>query len=172
MTNVLLAQLILANVGGAHVTVSATLPPRTVWSQPLAYTSLSLSLLAAFGAVLGKQWLAHYKSNRFGHGSLEERCSQRQHKLLGLQAWGLSAVLQSFPVLLQISLLIFAVALSAYVRAQQAATFGVVIAVAATGVLFYSFIIYASLRSSDCPFQTPASAIIRLAWSRVLREVR
>ncbi|KAJ8597101.1 hypothetical protein M405DRAFT_705253, partial [Rhizopogon salebrosus TDB-379] len=31
-------------------------PSGQVWFQTLAYTSLSLCLLAAFGAVLGKQW--------------------------------------------------------------------------------------------------------------------
>lgn len=71
-----------------------------------------MSLLAAFGAVLSKQWLAYFKLSRFGHGPLEERGIQRPRKVHGLEAWHLNAVLQSFPVLLQISLLIFAAALS------------------------------------------------------------
>ncbi|KAG1793851.1 uncharacterized protein HD556DRAFT_1206600, partial [Suillus plorans] len=35
---------------------SAANPPNTIWFQTLAYIALSLDLLAAFGAVLGKQW--------------------------------------------------------------------------------------------------------------------
>ncbi|KAG1721389.1 uncharacterized protein EDB91DRAFT_1064410, partial [Suillus paluster] len=32
----------------------------TIWTQALLYASLSVSLLAALGAVLGKQWLRDY----------------------------------------------------------------------------------------------------------------
>lgn len=164
-TNVLLTQLIQAS-GGAVPTV----PSKTNvwWSQPLAYASLSMSLLATLGAVLGKQWLVNYKSTRSGHGSLEERGLQRQDKLRGLEVWHLDAILQSFPVLLQLSLLIFGIALSGYVWTQEAATSGIVISVTAAGVLFYLFIVIASLHSSNCPFQTPASAILRLAWKRMI----
>ena len=51
------------------------------WSGPthiqilvhsLGYASLSLSLLSAFGAVLAKQWLGHFKSSHLGQGGLEE----------------------------------------------------------------------------------------------------
>ena len=168
-TNVLLTQLIHANGGGSTGTDPTVLPKTLVWSQPLAYASLSLSLLAAFGSVLGKQWLAYYKLSRFGHNSLEERGIQRQRKLHGIEAWHLDAVLQSFPVLLQISLLIFAAALSAYVWTQQAATFGIVIGVTGTGIFFYSFIVYVALLSPDCPFQTPVSAIIRVILVQLAR---
>ena len=170
-TNILLTQLIQANTGVAAVSDPPMLPQTVMWSQPLAYASLSLSLLAAFGAILGKQWLAHYKSTRFGHGSLEERGLQRQNKLHGLERWRLDAVLQSFPVLLQLSLLIFAVALSAYVWTQQVATFRIMVAATGTGILFYSSIVAASLVSPDCPFQTPASAVIRLVWGIVLHTL-
>ena len=170
-TNILLTQLIQANTRANASSDPTMLPHTVVWSQPLAYASLSLSLLAAFGAVLGKQWLAHYKSTRFGHGSLEERGLQRQNKLHELERWGFDAVLQSFPVLLQLALLIFAIALSAYVWTQQVATSRIMMSVTGTGIIFYLFIVYASLLSSDCPFQTPASAIIRLAWNRVLKRV-
>ena len=98
-TNILLTQLIQANTGVAAVSEPPMLPQTVIWSQSLAYASLSLSLLAAFGAMLGKQWLAHYKSNRFGHGSLEERGRHRQNKLYGLEVWQLDAVLRSFPVI-------------------------------------------------------------------------
>jgi hypothetical protein len=37
-----------------------------VWVQTLAYASLSFDLLAAFGAILCKQWLRFYKLERFG----------------------------------------------------------------------------------------------------------
>ncbi|KIJ53114.1 hypothetical protein M422DRAFT_155268, partial [Sphaerobolus stellatus SS14] len=64
-TNALLAYLVLqqsTNGTSPPAIVQMTLQPWTgpgntvIWTQALAYLSLGLSLLAAFGAVLGKQW--------------------------------------------------------------------------------------------------------------------
>jgi hypothetical protein len=141
------------------------------WFQGLAYVALSFSLLAAFGAVLGKQWLSHYKSNNI-RGSLEDRGKHRQQKLDGMEAWQFHAVLQSFPVLLQISLLLFGVAISAFVWSQQGTLAIAVIASMAIGLFFYWFIIVASLKSPQCPFQTPISAVIRVFCMRVYTYVK
>ena len=46
----------------------------------LSYASLSTSLLSAFGALLAKQWLAHFKATRSTHGSLPSRGVHRQSK--------------------------------------------------------------------------------------------
>jgi len=55
----------------------------------LLYTTLSTSLLAAFLAMLGKQWLNRYA--RHQGGSATERCEDRQRKLDGLQRLGSSS---------------------------------------------------------------------------------
>ncbi|KAG2130553.1 hypothetical protein BD769DRAFT_1573959, partial [Suillus cothurnatus] len=101
-TNALLTQLV--QIGLGNFTAAGTTPvnPTSTWlpSAPLlrihmvAYASLSMSLLAAFGAVLGKQWLGYYKSNRYGRGSQEERGKRRQEKFDGLVTWYFDAVVQ------------------------------------------------------------------------------
>ncbi|KAJ8589785.1 hypothetical protein M405DRAFT_717088, partial [Rhizopogon salebrosus TDB-379] len=62
-TNVLMLQLIKIMVDGPNVvhdisdlSSSTSYPSSTVWIQTLAYASLAFSVLAAFGAVMGKQW--------------------------------------------------------------------------------------------------------------------
>ncbi|KIJ53077.1 hypothetical protein M422DRAFT_155544, partial [Sphaerobolus stellatus SS14] len=63
-TNALLAFLIQQTGNGTSppIVVQAVLQPwdgpgsSVLWTQSLAYLSLGLSLLAGFGAVLGKQW--------------------------------------------------------------------------------------------------------------------
>ncbi|KAG1717656.1 hypothetical protein EDB19DRAFT_1652804, partial [Suillus lakei] len=61
-TNVLLLHLIqiMADPNAVHDISSLTsftgFSASTVWVQTLAYASLAFSVLAAFGAVLGKQW--------------------------------------------------------------------------------------------------------------------
>ncbi|KAG2091649.1 uncharacterized protein F5147DRAFT_545675, partial [Suillus discolor] len=63
-TNALLAQLVQIGLGNLAAAGSAPVDPASTWSpsasavriQMIAYASLSMSLLAAFGAVLGRQW--------------------------------------------------------------------------------------------------------------------
>ncbi|KIJ52473.1 hypothetical protein M422DRAFT_243257 [Sphaerobolus stellatus SS14] len=92
VTNALLK--ILAHATDVNLFANETLtvpewsgPTRQVlWTQSFAYASLCTSLLAAFGAVLGKQWLGYFKSSGSGNGALPERCIRRQQKLEGLAA--------------------------------------------------------------------------------------
>ncbi|KAG1742133.1 hypothetical protein EDB19DRAFT_673428 [Suillus lakei] len=135
-----------------------------VWAQSLAYASLLLSLFAAFGAILGKQWLGYYKSNRHGQGSLEERGRRRQQKMEALRTWYFDAVVQSFSALLQVSLFLFGTSLSINMWSQQQSIARVIICITLFGVTLYGFTVFASLMSSDCPFQTPVSVVIRIAW--------
>ncbi|KAG2140831.1 hypothetical protein BD769DRAFT_1316050, partial [Suillus cothurnatus] len=61
-TNALLKQIVYIGLG--NLTAAGPIPAEPTWSpatstlriQMVAYASLSMSLLAAFGAVLGKQW--------------------------------------------------------------------------------------------------------------------
>ncbi|KAG1850999.1 hypothetical protein C8R48DRAFT_612852, partial [Suillus tomentosus] len=62
-TNILLFHLIQMTANGTNtandisgLSSSTPYPSSTIWMQTLAYASLSFSVLAAFGAVLGKQW--------------------------------------------------------------------------------------------------------------------
>ena len=137
----------------------------TVWIQTLAYMSLSSSLLAAFGAVLEKQWLGHFKTSRFGKGALHERCKRRQQKFDGLETWHFSAVISTLPILLQLSLLFFGIALAADIWTQQHTVASVVMATTVFGVIFYFFTLVASLKSPDCPFQTPVSTMAQHSLS-------
>ncbi|KAG1818248.1 hypothetical protein EV424DRAFT_1512917 [Suillus variegatus] len=169
-TNALLKQLVqiglgnLAEAGSTPVDPASGWSPTapTLWIQTIAYASLSMSLLAAFGAVLGKQWLGYYKSNRYGRGSQEQQGKRRQEKFEGVVTWYFDAVVQSFPVLLQISLLLFGVALGANLWYEQASIAWVVIGTTVFGFLFYSLTVMACLISPACPFQTPISTILRV----------
>ncbi|KAG1817484.1 uncharacterized protein BJ212DRAFT_135370 [Suillus subaureus] len=134
--------------------------------QALAYASLGFNLLAAYGAVMGKQWLGHYKTNRFGHGSLQDRCQQRHRKFQELKTWRFENVLQSFPVLLQISLLLFGLSLGAMLWTQQRFISIIVIAMTTFGGLCHAFIITVSLICPDSPFQTPVSLVIHAVFGR------
>jgi len=133
----------------------------TVWIQSVAYASLSTSLLAAFGAVLGKQWLSQFKLTRFGRGALEEGCRERQLKIRGLRKWHFDALLDALPILLQLSLLFFGVALAARMWLLNRTLGGIILGTTAFGVLFYSFTFLAALIFEDCPFESRSSTYVR-----------
>ncbi|KAG1751839.1 hypothetical protein EDB19DRAFT_1628328 [Suillus lakei] len=123
-TNALLVLLIQITLYGPSAAQSMSLSSSTnyssiFWMQALAYMSLALSLLAAFGAVMGKQWLNFYKTGRYGDGSLEERCKQRHNKYKGLEIWWFEGMLQSFSDLLKASLFLFGVSLAGWMWTLQ-----------------------------------------------------
>ena len=165
-TNVLLMILINKIDNGTFPGQNDSLPvgvglsTTQIWIQTLAHASLATSLLAAFGAVLVKQWLGHFKTTRFGGGNLPERCKRRQLKLDGLKRWHFSTIVSVLPIFLQLSLLFFGIALSANIWTQEHTVASVIIATTAFGAFFYYFTVMASMTSEDCPFQTPVSVVL------------
>jgi hypothetical protein len=146
---------------------STGFPSSMVWVQTLAYASLAFSVLAAFGAVLGKQWLHSYTTNR-GRGTLEERGIERQMKLDGAEYFRLQAILQAFLVLLQISLLLFGLSLSANMWVKQTTISSVIVCTTAFGIIFYAGTILMSALRPDSPFQVPGPGLFTAICKRML----
>ena len=133
------------------------------------YASLLTSLLAAFFAMLGKQWLKRYLGN--AGGSMIERCRDRQRKCDGLAKWSFHLFIGSPSVMLQISLLLLACGLCRRMWSINIAIARVLIALAAIGVLFYLATAVAGMLSYACPFQTPASIALQDPWKKVQRRL-
>ncbi|KAG2057900.1 hypothetical protein BDR06DRAFT_877095 [Suillus hirtellus] len=93
-TNALLKQLVQIGLGNLAEAGSTPAEPASTWSpttralriQMVAYASLSMSLLAAFGAVLCKQWLGYYKSTDMAvaHKRNEQSTDKRSSTALSL----------------------------------------------------------------------------------------
>ena len=140
-------------------------PPEIVTASGLMYSSLLISLLAAFVAMLGKQWLNRYL--RHAGGSMIERCGDRQRKCDGLQEWPFHLFIESLPVMLQVALLLLACGLCQYMASINTPIASVLIALTALGVLFYLAIVVAGTSSYACPFQTPGSTALHGQWKKV-----
>ncbi|KAJ7245450.1 hypothetical protein C8J57DRAFT_1141074, partial [Mycena rebaudengoi] len=104
--------------------------------QSFLYASLFSTLLAALLAVLGKQWLMHYDAAG-GRGTLAERGLERQRKYDGLQRWKFTLVMEMFPLLLQLALLLFSAALSVYLSTISCPIAIIVITLTSLGALAY-----------------------------------
>ena len=159
---------IIANATLGHPTadLNSALPqwpgpnPVIVRVQSILYSSLAASLLSAFIAMLGKQWLNRYSQAEM-RGSVIDRSRHRQRKMNGMVTWHFDLVMESLPLMLQAALLLLGYALSDYLFTIDNVIAGVVVGFTAFGLLFYLLIISAATLSYNCPFQTPISLIIR-----------
>jgi len=134
--------------------------PTVVHVQAILYSSLAASLLAAFVAMLGKQWLDCYAQVEM-RGSVIDRSRHRQRKMNGMVTWHFDFVMEWLPLMLQAALLLLGYALFNYLFFINKAIAGVQICFTAFDLLFYLLDISAATLSYNCPFQTPASLILR-----------
>ena len=166
MNHTLLKIVASAALGTIPTGVDASFPK---WDGPdstivhveaILYSSLSASLLAAFVAMLGKQWLNRYASVE--HGSVVDRGRQRKRKMDGMVTWRFGLVMECLPLMLQAALLLLGYALSNYLFFINKAIASVIMGFTTFGLLFYLLVVLAATLSYNCPFQTPLSLLFRL----------
>ena len=168
LTNVLLLRILLQNAsfdGVDPLTAVSNVPAGVVRAQSILFASLSVTLLAAFIAVLGKLWVTHY-TRLTAWGNIVDRGKERQAKIVRFQKWGFHILIEALPVMLQFALLLFGIALAVYLWDWDHSSAEVVLAVTSVGFAFYVCITVAATLYSDCPFQTPLSILLpkTLAW--------
>ncbi|KAG8996862.1 hypothetical protein FRB94_007992 [Tulasnella sp. JGI-2019a] len=132
------------------------------------FASLSISLAAAFGAVLAKQWLQFYEHT----GKLvraDIKGQSRTERYYGAESWGLRVVVEALPTLLLISLALFFGALVDYLWTINKPAAVIVTAFAATMALFYCLTVVMAAIFPRCPFQTGPSVGLRHLCQRASR---
>ncbi|KAF9782685.1 hypothetical protein BJ322DRAFT_1009195, partial [Thelephora terrestris] len=130
--------------------------------QCILFASLASALLAAFLAMLGKQWL-----NPHVEGSLVERGHQRELRIRGMTTWRFRIIMDCIPLVMQVSVLLLGYALAQYLWGLSQTVSTVIAAFTGFGVLFYLFTLFASVIWETCPFQSPVSVALRYAISLV-----
>jgi hypothetical protein len=155
-----------ASLGNAPTGADATFPqwtgpdPTIVHVQAILYSSLAASLLAAFIAMLCKQWLNRYARVDM-HESVIDRSRHRQRKMNGVDNWHFNLVMESAPLVLQAALLLLSYALSDYLFSINKVVASVFIGITGFTLGFYLLVVSAAGVSYSCPFQTPLSQIAR-----------
>ena len=145
-------------------------PDKSIWTGPdstivhvqaVLFSSLAISLLAAFIAMLSKQWLSCYSES---YGSHNNRGRYQYRGINGVTAWHLDLIMECLPLLLQAALFLFSYALSIYLFTINNAVAAVTIGFTSFGLLFYFLIVFAGTLSYNCPFQTPLSRTLRFLF--------
>ena len=133
--------------------------PTIVNVQSILFSSFAISLLVAFAAMLGKQWLNRY-SQVETHGSFIDRSRDRHRKIIGMATWHFDLVTEFLSLMLQFALLLLGFALSRYLCTVNHVVAGVAVAFAGFSLLFHLLIVSAATLSFNRPFQTPISLIV------------
>ena len=166
MNHTLLKIIASATLGNIPTGANVVLPEwngpdsTIVHAQAVLYSSLLTSLLAAFVAMLGKQWLNRYTSVE--RGSVVDRGRNRKRKMDGMVTWQFGLVMECLPLMLQAALLLLGYALSDYLFFINKVVASVIIGFAVFGLFFYFLIVSAATLSYNCPFQTPLSLLLHL----------
>ncbi|EJD44727.1 hypothetical protein AURDEDRAFT_166211 [Auricularia subglabra TFB-10046 SS5] len=126
--------------------------------------SLMLSLAAALIAIMGKDWVGMYASRPV--------CNPRQwaeirtYRLSCIERWYMSGIIASAPVLLHVSLVLFAAGLVLFVSSDPVTYRLALVLAVITGAL-YMVIALSAVLFPDSPYKSPATQ----AASRTLRAL-
>ncbi|KAJ7484217.1 hypothetical protein FB451DRAFT_1363778 [Mycena latifolia] len=93
-------------------------------------------------------------------GTIEARGLERQRKFDGLRRWKFDTVMQIFPLLLQLGLLLFVVALSVYLWTIHLSLAIIVLTFTSFGIVTYIALLVSAVLSPDSPFQTPLVPLV------------
>lgn len=122
--------------------------------------SLALSLLSAFGALLGQQWIIYYgRPTAYAKDGIGLEAARKLH---GAEEWKLSVVLELvLPTILQIAVIVFMVGFVVFLYHLNRIV--AIANLAFSGLGGLGFLAITCLASWDpfCPFQTPISSFLR-----------
>lgn len=165
-TNTLL-RLLVQRADNSTLTPADLVPPpfgpsRTgIAINQLFSISLTLSLLASFGALLAQQWIVHYVRPTWA--ALDGGRWDRERKYRGAQRWKLQEVVEILlPILLQAALFVFIIGFIVFLHSLSHPVALPNFTLAIIGAFF--FVISTILAAWDpfCPFHTPFTTIIRV----------
>ncbi|KAL1676870.1 hypothetical protein EV122DRAFT_180170, partial [Schizophyllum commune] len=130
-------------------------PSPSLWINRCWFLSLVFSLLAAFGAVVVRQWLQEYESEI--SGPPKRRALVRHFRRVGLENYKVHLIVPILPMLLHVSLLLFFIGLTLYVRQSDRSMSNGIIALTVMIYLVYLATNLMPVFRPQCPYRSPLS---------------
>ncbi|KAG8918542.1 hypothetical protein FRC02_002303 [Tulasnella sp. 418] len=140
--------------------------PNALRLNAIFFASLSFSLIASFGAILGKEMLSEYKVSG-ALNSMAERGQIRQIKFDALRKYRFRVLMHLLPTLLQISLALFLVGIIDFLWQMEVGVAMVMFVPVVVGFIAYIISLYIALRHPHSPFQTSISKAIKSLLSSI-----
>ncbi|KZO99179.1 hypothetical protein CALVIDRAFT_553525 [Calocera viscosa TUFC12733] len=152
-------------------------PMAAIVVNALWFSSLSISLFAAIGAMLVKEWLSAYTQNVAIVPV--ERAQQRQFRYAGLNKWGLPTIVSFLPISIHLAVFLFFTGLVVFTWPVNWPLSLLLMALLAAGVALYAASSLAPVFYADCPYKSPLYPVLQFVWvnarllaSRAVRRVR
>lgn len=167
-TNALLLQLVSGKNNSiktmADLPSASFSPPSDIYPINVLFSvSLTLALLASFLAVLGQQWLVHYRK-RSGGGAEHQRWEQLR-RYLGARRWGLELVLDHIlPTLLQIGLIVFCISFILFLGTLSRSISYVIAAPLGLAATVVFVLAICAAWDQWCPFKSPLSHLLHFSF--------
>ncbi|KAF8334107.1 uncharacterized protein EI90DRAFT_3015147 [Cantharellus anzutake] len=133
----------------------------------LWFSSLSLTLGSAVGAMVVKQWLYEYRKDlkfqfrdHTSRGRYQRGARLREFRYNGLLRWYVPEIIGFFPIALHAALLLFWVGLVHYLWELDLYTSILVLVTAGTALVAYIISMILPSIFTGCPYKTPISHLI------------
>ncbi|KAF9456402.1 hypothetical protein BDZ94DRAFT_1177802, partial [Collybia nuda] len=127
-----------------------------LWVNGLWFASLLCSLGTAVTIILVKQWLQFY-SLKLWSGSDYEYAKLRQQRYNSLKQWHVPTIISTLPLLLHISLLLFALGLAVMLHQINSIIANIVTGLVACLLILNGISLVLPLLYKDCPYESSAS---------------
>ena len=149
---------------GPYVQADFSPPEYIVVVNVLFYASLGVMLLAAFIAMLIKTWVDEFNRGLQGMTIPEQRAKTREFRYLGMEYWKLHWMVALQPLLIQLSLILFAVGLVVFLFHINKPSFRITGAIFGIGVIYYEITTFISIFVTSSPFHSPLSRVFGRLW--------
>ncbi|GJJ11802.1 hypothetical protein Clacol_006040 [Clathrus columnatus] len=136
----------------------------TIMINIFLFSSLVCTLSAAFIAMLAKQWLQAYTSNRPGRVEIHAR--QRQFRYEGLRSWKVPEIISILPFLMQLAFMLFFLGLNIWLLTVNVLIGSLITTTTVILLAFYIITTISPFFNLACPFKNPFTFILRtrLRW--------
>jgi len=151
---------------GPYVPADFSPPEHIVIVNALFYASLGVMLLAAFIAMLIKSWVREFDRGLRAMSVPEQRAKTREFRYLGMERWKLREMVGILPLLIQISILLFAIGLVLFLFHVSMPSFGVTTAILGIGIVYFAMTTSISVFVTSSPFHSPLSRTLAAVYRR------
>jgi len=131
--------------------------PTAIRVNILWFLSLTLSLICALAATLMEQWARRYMQLVEQQSTLHKRARTRSYLHRGVQAFGLSHVVEAVPALLHVAVFLFFAGLIDFLFSIDRTVGRVILAVFCFFAGIYIVLTFLPYVRPNCPYRTPFS---------------
>ena len=152
---------------GPYVPPDFTPPVHIVIVNALFYASLGVMILVAFIAMLIKSWVREFDRGLGAMSLPEQRAKTREFRYLGMKRWKLPEMVGILPMLIQTSLILFAIGLVIFLFHISTPSCGVTTAILGIGIFYYTMTTSISVIVTSSPFHSSLSRTLGKVYQRM-----